>query len=292
MDLEEQLKMATMTTAAPVVEPTVMSPAPSIQQPAQVAEIPAAPTTVQTAPVQSAPAPVQYANVQELAPAQPPVLPTIAESNGIQMIQLGQQFNTRPINVVKKLGIGEKLRFTLLNTEGYFTKFHFIDGMGKFACFEGSCCKELGNAKHRYVLPILVYPTLPNDPTTVLQGQHAELKVLPIWDDAVYDLIFQTSPDPINRPVDFIATGTDNFGRMSVVPQAQSYKGQFAADINKAFELWNMHKDKVPSLICKNMDEATYQEMKQRMQAVGPNNSANYNTAYGNNGYQNYNGIY
>ena len=76
---------------------------------------------------------------------------------------------------------------------------------------------------------------------------------------------------------------------MSVVPQAQSYKGQFTADINKAFEIWNMHKDKVPSLICKNMDEATYQDMKQRMQAVGPNNSANYNNTYGS--YQNYNGI-
>lgn len=279
MDLEEQLKMATMTTT------TVAEPVQQTVQPVQEA----VPAMVQPAPVQ---APVQYANVQELQqPQQPmqPVIPVIQESNGVQMIQLGQQFNTRPINVVKKLGIGEKLRFTLLNTEGYFTKFHFIDGMGKFACFEGSCCKELGNAKHRYVLPVLVYPTIPNDPNTVIQGQHAELKVLPIWDDAVYDLIFQTSPDPINRPVDFIATGTDNFGRMSVVPQAQSYRGQFTADVNKAFEVWNTHKDKVPSLICKSMDETTYQDMKARMQAVGPNNTANYNNAYGN--YQNYNGI-
>ena len=280
MDLEEQLKMATMTTT-------------TVAEPVQQTAVNTAPVMEQPAPVQQAPvAPVQYANVQELQqPVQPqqPVIPVIQESNGVQMIQLGQQFNTRPINVVKKLGIGEKLRFTLLNTEGYFTKFHFIDGMGKFACFEGSCCKDLGNAKHRYVLPILVYPTLPNDPNTVIQGQPAELKVLPIWDDAVYDLIFQTSPDPINRPVDFIATGTDNFGRMSVVPQAQSYRGQFINDVNKAFEVWNTHKDKVPSLICKNMDETTYQDMKARMQAVGPNNTANYNNAYGN--YQNYNGI-
>ena len=290
MNLEEQLKMATMSTT---VVPQEQSAPVAVEQPQQPAQTITAETqVVQPTVPQAAPAPVQYASVQELQQPQQPVIPTVAESSGIQMIQLGQQFNTRPINAVKKLGIGEKIRFTLLNTEGFFTKFHYVDGIGKFACFEGTCCKELGNAKHRYVLPVLVYPTVPNDPTVVIPGQPAELKVLPIWDDAVYDMIFQTSPDPINRPVDFIASGTDNFGRMSVVPQAQSYRAQFTGDINKAFEIWAKHKETVPGLICKTMNETSYLEAKARLAQAGPNNSANYNNNYGNNNYQNYNGIY
>ena len=281
MNLEEQLKMATMTTTTAPVEQAV--------QPVITAD-----TQIQSQPVQaSVQAPVQYANVQELQPApvqSVPMVPTIQESNGIQMIQLGQQFNTRPINAVKKLGVGEQIRFTLLNKEGFFIKYHYIDGMGKYACFEGDCCKELGQAKHRYVLPVLVYPTLPNNAALPIQGQPAELKVLPIWDDAAYQYIFTKAIDPINTPVDFIATGTDNFGRMSIVDQPTSYKNQFANDVAKANDLWAKHKDTVPSLICKTMNETSYQELKTRMAAAGPNNNANYNNGYGTN-YQNYNGI-
>ena len=290
MDLEEQLKMATMTTTT-VAEP-VQQPVQQVVQTTTTAPITEQPVQQVVAPQQ---APVQYARVQELQQPMQPVLPTVQESSGIQMIQLGQQFNTRPINVVKKLGVGEQIRFTVLNRDAFYIKYHFIDGLGKYACFStqqhrGQCCAEYGDPKHRYVLPILVYPTLPNNPTTVLQGAPAELKVLPIWDDAAYETIFNFSQDPENQPVDFIAKGTDSFGRFSVVPQQNgSYRGQFAEDVKKAQETWNNYKESVPGLICKPMNEQSYMEMKARMQSAGPNNSANYNNSYNN--YQNYKGI-
>lgn len=292
MDLEEQLKMASMTTTTPVAEPVQQPEAQPVVQTTTTAPIIEQPVQQVVVPQQ---APVQYASVQELQQPMQPVIPTVQESSGIQVIQLGQQFNTKPIDTVKKLGIGEQIRFTVLNKDAFFIQYHFIDGLGKYACFStqqhrGQCCAEYGQPKHRYVIPILVYPTMPNNPGTIIPGAQAELKVLPIWDDAAYETIAQFAQNPESQPVDFVAKGTDSFGRFSVVPQqGVSFRSQFANDINNAQTTWNSYKDSVPSLFCKPMNEQSYMEMKARMQTAGPNNPANYNNSYG--GYQNYNGI-
>lgn len=301
MTLEEQLAMATNTVAVnqqtgEVMETPVTTAEVQVvnQAPVNQAQMQAEAQVVQ--PTQTViQQPIQMATVAELQPAmvqQPmqaaPVQMTNSD-NGVQTIQLGQQVNTKHINVLKKLGVGEKVRFSLLNNEAGIVKFHYLDGMGKFACFStdqhlGSCCRDLGEPKIRYYLPILLYPTMPNDPRVIIPGAKAELRVLSIWDGATYNAIAESVISVGHTNLDFIATGTDTFGRLDVRQQPDTFKQQFAGDIQTAMQTWEQYKATVPSLLRKNMDETTY--MNTKNQAM--NSQATYNNY---NNYQNYNGI-
>ena len=323
MTLEEQLQMATNTSTvagAAVNETQVMTNnnqvmtnnnQAQIQAQAQVVQ----PTMTAVAPMEQAvpSAPVQMAAIEELNPNNlvlnmpaSTVVPTYTQfgsanqpapqiattDNGVQMIQLGQTVNTRHINLLKKLGIGEKIRFGLISRDTGLLKFHYADGLGKFACFStnthaAACCQDHGEPKIRYYLPVIVYPTMPNEPRTLIPNAHAELKVLSIWDAATYELIAEAFKMQNGIDMDFIATGADNFGRLNIVQQPDCYKSQYMADIQNALQTWNEYKSTVRALIRKNMDEKTY--LNAKMQAM--NSQANYNggyNGYGNN-YNNYN---
>ena len=287
MTLEEQLAMATSTVAETVQPTPVAQP---VVEPVQ--------TTVTTAPItqpipQVVPVqPTMTTPVMPAAPTQPiQAAPQISTENGVQTIQLGQIVNTNKINLLRKLNIGDRVRFSLLNTTDIsFIEMHYSEDMGKFACFStdqqlGQCCKDLGKPKARYTMPILVYPTMPQDTNTVIPGAHAELRVLSIWDAATYDFIAQEVISANGAPIDFIATGADNFGRLSVRSDRNSFMPNFTTDFQAATQTWSQYKDTVPTLVRKNMDANTYNHIK--AQAA---NSNNYNNTYPNyNG--NYNGI-
>lgn len=287
MNLEEQLKMATSTVAVnaqtgEVSEPITMqvvNPA-QIQAEAQVVQ----PTQTMIQP--------QLASVTELQmPQQVAVQPQIAETSGVQTIQLGQQVNTKPINLLKKLSIGEKVRFTILPGDINVIKYHFSETIGKIACFStdqhlGACCRDLGQPKVKFCLPILVYPTMPNDARTIIPNAKAELRILSLWDENTYNTICECVIRNQGKSVDFIATGQDNFGRLDVRDEQTSFAAQFGTDINQAVATYNTYKATVPALIRKNMDEQSYAHVISQVS----NNGANYNNSY-RGGYQNYNGI-
>lgn len=296
MTLEEQLQMATSTTTAEVQ--TMSVPTNTPVQTTQTVAQPAAPMA-QQAPVQTtvttqAP-PVQMASVSELQPIQqaPVQAPQIDVNNGVQTIQLGQQVNVKPLNLLRKLGVGEKIRFTILPGDVHFIKYHYTENMGKFACFStddhlGRCCIENGNYKHKFCLPILVYPTMPNDPKVIIPNARAELRILSLWDDTTYNVIVEAVTRNPGTPVDFVATATDTYGRLDVREDVGvSYANQFNQSIQEAINTYNIYKATVPALIRKNMDEATYANASRVNNQVN-NNPANYNNR---GGYQNYNGV-
>lgn len=293
MTLEEQLQMATGTTTitnANDNQGQIGTTTVNTQSEAQVVQ-PTTTTTVQQ-PVATQ-QPVQMASVEELHQA----TPQIDINNGVQTIQLGQEVNTKPINLLRKLGVGEKVRFTVIPGDRYQIRYHYTEERGKFACFSvdgqqpARCCLENGNYKTKFTIPILVYPTMPNDPKTVIPNAKADFRILALWDAQTYRVIDEALIRNGNNPVDFVATATDTYGRLDIREEVGvSYANQFSQNIQEAINTFNAYKSMVPTLIRKNMDETTYLNASRISNQVN-NNSANYN--YNNRGgYQNYNNIY
>ena len=297
MTLEEQLNMATNSVAELAQEPvataevqtqTVVNEA-QTQAQAQVVQ----PTITVATPAQ----PVQQVQgVQTIQLAQPTAMPTMGTTtvNGVEQIQFGQQINTSPLDLIKKMETGSSFRFTVLNLTGAsLVKFHYSEAMGKFACFStnqhlGQCCKDLGEPKVRYYLPVMVYPTMPNDLNTIIPNATPALKVLTLWDADAFDTIAQTIyANNMDLNIDFTAKCTDSYGRLRIdVARGQSFRPQIESFIQQANQTWEQYKDIVPAKIRNNMDEQQYQHVNSQV----ANNPANYNNTPDN--YQNYNGIW
>lgn len=307
MTLEEQLAMATSTTtmtAQPSQTETTVSQGPvgtttaNLQTEAQVVQT----TTTTAVPEQAvATPPVQMATVGELQQQ----APQIVENVGVQTIELGQQVNTRPINILKKLGVGEKIRVAVLPRSPMHLKYHYSDIIGgKFSCFsteekQGKCCQDCGSYKNKFCFAVLVYPTMPNDPTVIIPNAKAELRILTTWDDVTYNAIVSSLIAAQSKPVDFLVTGVDSFGRLDVREDRSSYAEQFASAIQQALHTYDTYKGMVPSLIRKNVTEADYYRLLQNTSANAGYGNANYGGGYrqapgqyqNNGNYQNYNGI-
>ena len=269
MNLEEQLKMATSTVAmnpepTPVVE-TLVQPEVQLPQP-QLANVNELQSTIQ---------PMYQPQVQ-----QSPV--NTGDNTGVQVITLGQQVNKTPVSLLRKINIGEKIRFTILPASPLFMKIHTTDALGKIACFStdnamGQCCQDLGKPKARYCLPIFIYPVYPNNPNTILPNAEGELKILVLWDEPTYERIASVVNSNPGKQIDFVATGMDPYGRLDIREDLQvSYANQFAAPIKSAVETYNVYRDMVPALVRKNMDSESYKRAMQQ-QAMTQQGNYNYN---------------
>ena len=51
-----------------------------------------------------------------------------------------------------------------------------------------ACCKD-GDPRVRYAIPVMVYPTMPNDIQTLIPGAKCELKLLILWDAESYKIL-------------------------------------------------------------------------------------------------------
>lgn len=163
---------------AQVVQPTTT--AVNYQQPVNVAP------QAQPAPVQ--PAPVQNVMAQGDA---------VADDFDVTGLAFGQTISNYPVEKVKGVK-DQSIRFGLLfaspNGEEmarnpfspYSWKIHYDEEVGgSFKCFGGECCQmDSKGARTRIVLPIVLYPTLPTDPYTIIPGKKAELKILVLGNEA------------------------------------------------------------------------------------------------------------
>lgn len=289
MTLEEQLQMATTTVAEstqPVttaeVQTQTVAPAPvneaNIQAAAQVVQ----PTTT------AMPQPVQ--GVQTIQMNQPTVN---SFGSGIEQIQFGQPINVSPIEVVKKMEIGSVMRFTVLNTTNVFmAKTHYTEALGRFACFStdhsARCCEDLGEPKMRFCIPIMIYPTMPNNLNTLIPNAAPISKLLVLWNKDDYDVISDAiTANNGDLNIDFTAKCTDGYGRLRIdVARGQSFRPQIESFIQQANQVWQQWGNTAPTKVRKNMTEQQY--INQTNQVT--NNPANYNNTPDN--YQNYNGIY
>jgi len=268
LSLEEQLMLATQTvgenestgvstqqiTQEPAMQTQVIQSTQNIVQPAMT--IPA----VNVPPMQT---PVVEAQQQSLN--------DIVMENGIQTIQLGQAIQFSHLSKFKKLNIGEKARISLLNTDVGVAKVHYSEELGRFACFSsdthvGRCCQDLGEPKIRFYMPVMVYPVMPNDVNQVIPGQHAELKVLVIWDFNAYNVISDTIKQ-YGPNVDFVLTGLDTYGKFDVRNTPNTLKDNFIADITDANKTWENYKSTAPTLVRQNMDETKYLTTLANLQA-------------------------
>lgn len=131
---------------------------------------------------QPAPAPVQNVMAQG---------DSVADDFDAEGLAFGATISNFPVEKVKGVK-DQSIRFGLLfaSPNGdemarspfapYKWKIHYDEEVGgNFKCFNGECCQmDSKGARTRIVLPIVVYPTLPNDPYTIIPGKKAELKIL------------------------------------------------------------------------------------------------------------------
>lgn len=307
MNLEEELKMVTNSVpvqqeSTPVVN-TVATPIQVVEEIKQE-QLQAQAQVVQ--PTQTFMQPVQGIQTMQVnQPAQNyvspmPTQPVQYDLNGeagVKQIQFGQTINVNPVQFIK-MSVGEKLRFTLLEPDVLPLAFHYSEKLGtgtsngkRIPCWSsenhtGQCCIDLGKPKARYYLPVLVYPTMPNDVNTIIPGAKPTFKVLMTWDDNVYNVISEAAV-ATNCSVDFIASGKDTFGGIDVRTSANSYRNQFANEIAEGVQNWRRCKSMIPSMIRENMTEDEYKrriaQIDSMITAAPQNNYSAYN---------NYNSIY
>ena len=307
MNLEEELKMATSSVP---IQPESTPVASQVATPVQVAEeikqeqIQAQaqvvqPTQTFVQPTVIPQAPVQPAYVQpQITPAQPQQFDMNNEA-GVMQIPFGQTINTSPITFIK-LNNKEKIRFTVLEPDVISLKFHYCEQLGagttngkRIPCWTtenhtGRCCTDLGKPKARYYLPVLVYPTMPNDINTIIPNAKPTFKVLMTWDDNNYNAIAE-AVTATGGNVDFVATGKDTYGGFDVRTQPSSYRNQYSNNINEFINNWRNSKAMIPSMVRENMTEDEYvrrlAQVNELVNNAPQNNYANYG------GYNNYNGI-
>lgn len=135
------------------------------------------------------PAPVQN-NVMEQGDA-------VADAFDAVGLAFGQTISNFPVEKVKGVK-DQSIRFGLLFASPnptemqqspyapYSWKIHYDEEVGgNFKCFGGECCQmDSKGARTRIVLPIVLYPTLPNDPYTIIPNKKAELKILVLGNEA------------------------------------------------------------------------------------------------------------
>lgn len=303
MNLEEELAM--VTNSVPI-QPESTPVANTVATPIQVAEevkqeqlqaqaqvvqptqtMTVGGTTMQPMTVMPNTAPINTAGYMQAQPVQY----DLNQEAGIKQIQFGQAINVNPVTFIK-LNVGEKLRFTLLECDVLPLAFHYSEALGagttrgkRIPCWSteshtGQCCIDLGKPKARYYLPVLVYPTMPNDPNTVIPGAKPEFKVLMTWDDITYNAIAQSAIDT-NCNSDFIATGKDTFGGIDVRAQVNSYRSQYTNEVNEGIQNWRRCKSMIPSMVRENMTEEEYKrrllEAQTMINNAPQNNYSNYN---------------
>ncbi len=268
LSLEEQLMLATQTVGENenTGVNTLAISNEQLQAQAQVVQ----PTQTMVQPAMTMPA-VNVPPMQTTVEVQQPSLNDIVMENGIQTIQLGETIQFSHLSKFKKLNVGEKARISLLNTDVGVAKVHYTDELGRFACFStdthvGKCCQDLGEPKIRFYMPVMVYPVMPNDINQVIPGQHAELKVLVIWDFNAYNVISDTIKQ-YGPNVDFVLTGLDTYGKFDVRNTPNTLRENFAADVNDANKTWENYKSTAPTLVRQNMDEAKYLNTLANLQA-------------------------
>lgn len=255
MTLDEQLAMAVNTTTAPVANQQVA---------AQVVQ----PTV--TAPVQPF-TPVQAAESVQTLDLNQATTEAQQISYGVQEISLGEKISTRPIEPVRKLDKGEKIRFTIISNKIGTCRIHNHPTLNKIACFStdthyAKCCQDLDEPKLRYYLPVLVYSTMPNDPRTPLPQGESQLRLLVIWDLGSYNQLCEEITNMGNEwRVDFIATAEDTYGKLSFRAQNDSFRTnpEYAKYITAAEQKWETVKDKAASVVRRNMDEEKYIKLTQ-----------------------------
>lgn len=271
MSLEEQLMLATQTVGennTGVNTQTIAQPISNEQLQAKAQVVQSTQTMVQPAMTISS---VNVPPMQTSVETQQPSLNDIVMENGIQTIQLGEAIQFSHLSKFKKLNVGEKARISLLNTDLGVAKVHYTDELGRFACFStdthvGRCCQDLGEPKIRFYIPVMVYPVMPNDVNQVIPGQHAELKVLVIWDFNAYNVIKETIGQ-YGPNVDFVLTGLDTYGKFDVRNTSNTLRENFAADVNEATKTWENYKSTAPSLVRQNMNETKYLNTLANLQA-------------------------
>lgn len=305
MNLEEELRMVTSSAPIQPEQPSVAIPVQvseqisqeqlqsqaQVVQPTQTMTVGA--TTMQPMTTMPNTAPINTAGYMQSQPVQY----DLNQEAGVKQIQFGQSINVNPISVVK-LNVGEKMRFTLLEQDVVPLTFHYSEVLGvgttrgkRIPCWTteshtGKCCIDLGKPKARYYLPILVYPTMPNDVNTLIPNAKPQFKVLMTWDEITYNAISESAIST-NCNVDFVATGKDTYGGIDVRMQATSYRNQYSNDINESIQNWRRCKSMIPSMVRENMTEEEYTrrlaETQQIVNNAPQNNYSNYN---------NYNGMF
>ena len=286
MNLEEELAM--VTNSVPVQQETTPV-ANTVATPVQIAEEVKQEPIMQ--PTQSFIQPMPQQMTQPTMQQVQPQQYDLNSEAGIKQIQFGQNINVNPVTFIK-LNVGEKIRFTLLECDVLPLTFHYSEALGagttrgkRIPCWStenhtGKCCIDLGKPKARYYLPVLVYPTMPNDPNTIIPNAKPQFKVLMTWDEITYNAIAQSAIDT-QCNADFIATGKDTYGGIDVRTQVNSYRNQYLNDITEGVQNWRRCKSMIPSMVRENMTEEEYTrrlaQVNEMVATTPQNNYSNYN---------------
>lgn len=294
MNLEEALKMATNTTVEPVVQdlttPVAQAPVMETQQVQATAQV--VQPTVTTA------IPVQQSVVQQPVAQQPASTGIDLDQSSQDVLKLfsddsfgfGQVRNTRVIDPVRKMDKGESFRFTIIGIpKPCSLPTHKTENFGKVLCTStpthlSQCCKDLGEPKPRYFVPVVIYSTMPKDPRTALPQGKSELKLLVLWDNNSWTNLFNecleasTTKDQFGNPVpnidiDLIATSDDSYGKLSFRGQKDSFRSipEYQVIVNDAKTKWEQIKDRAYDVVCKMWTEEQYiQHSRQASQTNVP----------------------
>lgn len=284
MTLDEQLAMANNNIA---ITPNSAQPAPQATQ--QV-------TTVTNSPQEFAQAQVVQPTQTVATMQQPTQLGAQPQAPGInieqaaqeaeqtfvvQEIELGQKISTRAIESIQRMNPEDKIRITPLTKAVYPIPVHNHEELGKLICWSkrneknqviapAQCCKDMDEPRIRYCIPVMVYPTYPKDPTKILPGANAELRLLQIWDYAAYDNYCQeimnyTLPD--GTLPDLVATCKDTYGRLEFRAQQQSFRADpnMVQQVQEIQTAWtNIGPQKILPTVGRQLNDDRYLRLTQK----------------------------
>lgn len=164
-------------------------------------------------------------------------------------------------------------RIAFLTNKVIAIKTHYMDGVGSFLCFGGSCCQVADTPRVKYLFPVLVYDT---DKKGRILSKDVSLKVLALGSEA-YEAVtmIQEAVEDLTS-VDVIVNCTDNDYQKLAFAQAGPVNWRKSAQIaNFVAEEWARVKNHVIDPVAKVLTE---KQLKDRIASNKEDKGANAGT--------------
>lgn len=138
---------------------------------------------------------------------------------GVVVGEIGMKVSKVPIE--KFVPTTSKIeRISFISQTAIAVRYHYVDNLGSFLCFEGDCCKRYGLPQLKYVFPVVLYDT--NRDGSIISDK-LEIRAFAVGDD-MYKTIntnnMATQAYGGIDNVDLLVTCTDDKFKKSTLTQA------------------------------------------------------------------------
>lgn len=157
---------------------------------------------------------------------------------GVVVAPVGTEISRYPVEKAK-FTKDSKALISIMTDNFIGIKLHYHEGIGSYLCFDGECCAVDGNARIRYLLPIVRYNT---DKKGKPIDKKLSYQVLALANDAYQSLMDIKEMYGTVTNVNIMVTCLDEqYQKLQFLPAGECHWKRSPELINEVSEFWKKH---------------------------------------------------